>query len=197
MRCGVISDTHGSVAAWRNARAEVFQGVDVILHAGDVFYHGTRNPFPNGYDTLELAAEINACPIPVIIARGNCDSEVDQMVCNIPIQDPFAKLQCGDHAIIVQHWQRGGPAELDDLIDRFRPRVFITGHTHSTVLSVQGETLIVNPGSPSLTKRSDGKKTVATLELDHDGSVTARLIDLETGDELEELGLPPSKESAR
>ena len=128
-----------------------------------------------------------ACPKPIVIAQGNCDSEVDQMVLDIPIVAPFAELVCDGHKVIVQHWQRGGETELGDMIGRFQPRVFVTGHTHIPELRRVGETLIVNPGSPSLTKHPEGRKTVARVQIEVTGEVTAAIVDVDTGETLDEL----------
>lgn len=189
MLYGIISDTHGSLSAWERALAGPFSDVDKIIHAGDVFYHGTRNPMPDGYDTLRLAEAINRCAAPVAIAMGNCDSEVDQMVCDVPIVHPFLVLDEQGVRIMVQHWQHGGNAELAELLERFRPRIFVTGHTHVPELRVEGETLILNPGSPSLTKRKDGKRTVAKLEVGSDGGVRASILDVDSGEVLDEITL--------
>jgi putative phosphoesterase len=189
MLYGVISDTHGSFTAWKEALNGAFSGVDEIIHAGDVFYHGTRNPLPEGYDTLQLAEAINLCTVPLRIAMGNCDSEVDQMVCNIPIVHPFLLFAEEGVRVVVQHWQRGGDAELDEIIERFSPQVLVTGHTHVPEMRIKGDTLVLNPGSPSLTKRPDGKKTVAKLELSADGTIRASVLDLDSQEVLDEITL--------
>ena len=80
MRIGIISDTHGSTRAWLDAINGPFKDAEQIWHCGDVLYHGARNPLPKGYDTQELFELINNCSIPIRAVRGNCDSEVDQMV---------------------------------------------------------------------------------------------------------------------
>jgi len=187
MLLGVLSDTHGSVTAWDKAVAGPLADSDVIVHAGDIFYHGTRNPMPEGYDTQALACAMMACRKPIVIAQGNCDSEVDQMVLDIPIVAPFAELVYGTHRVIVQHWQRGGETELVDMLERFRPRVFVTGHTHVPELRTVGDTLIVNPGSPSLTKHPEGRKTVARVQIEETGEVAAAIVDVDTGETLDEL----------
>lgn len=189
MLYGVISDTHGSFTAWQKALDGPFSDVDKIIHAGDLFYHGTRNPIPDGYDTLRLAESINKCELPVAIAMGNCDSEVDQMVCDLPIIHPFLVLDEQSARIMVQHWQHGGNAELAELIERFRPRVFVTGHTHVPELRVEAQTLILNPGSPSLTKRDDGRRTVARLEVNADGKIHAWVLDMVSAEALDEISL--------
>jgi len=188
MLLGVISDTHGSLTAWDRAIAGPLADSDAIIHAGDVFYHGTRNPMPEGYDTPGLAQSIMACPKPIVIAQGNCDSEVDQMVLSIPIVAPFAELMCGEYQVLVQHWQRGGDDELADILERFRPRVFVTGHTHIPELRVVEDTVVVNPGSPSLTKHPEGRKTVARAQIEADGRVTVEIVDVDTGETLDQMG---------
>ena len=111
------------------------------------------------------------------------------MVCDVPIVHPFLVMDEQGVRIMVQHWQHGGDAELAELLQRFRPRVFITGHTHVPELRVEGETLILNPGSPSLTKRDDGKRTVAKLEVGSDGDVRASILDVDSGEVLDETTL--------
>ena len=78
MKIGIISDTHGHEMAWAHACERFFKGADLILHAGDVLYHGPRNPMKADYNPAGLVARINSCDIPVVIAKGNCDSSVDR-----------------------------------------------------------------------------------------------------------------------
>ncbi len=75
-RLGIISDTHGNLRAWQAALA-VWGEVDMILHAGDVLYHGPKNPLPEGYGPRELSEAMNASPVPLLFAQGNCDAEED------------------------------------------------------------------------------------------------------------------------
>lgn len=189
MFIGVISDTHGSLTAWTQAVDGPFSECDLIVHAGDIFYHGTRNPMPDGYDTPGLATAMMACETPIVIAQGNCDSEVDQMVLGIPISAPFATVPSPGGTVLVQHWQRGGHDELIDLLARFRPRVFVTGHTHIPELCVSSKSLVMNPGSPSLTNHPDGVKTVGRVRIEDDGSVDAEILNVETGKLLEHVTL--------
>ena len=62
--------------------------------------------------------------------------------------------------------------------------LFISGHIHQTVLEKRGATVFLNPGSAALSKRADGRNTVAVLE---DGKI--RIFDIDTGDVLHELAL--------
>jgi putative phosphoesterase len=90
MKIGIISDTHGHEMAWQKAYEKQFQDADMILHAGDVLYHGPRNPMKADYNPAGLVQRINTCPVPVIIAKGNCDSSVDASCLELPVQAPYA-----------------------------------------------------------------------------------------------------------
>lgn len=184
MRIGIISDTHGSLTAWERAITTVFRGVDLIVHAGDVLYHGPRNPLPEGYTPRELAAIINETPVPVVIARGNCDAEVDQVLVSWPLLSPYAFLQIKDLRILIHHGHGMEPAEMQAQAQRYRVQLFIYGHTHSPLLEKKSGVVFLNPGSPSLPKGEGGKPTVALLEDDR-----VFLIDLDSGNSIKSLAL--------
>lgn len=156
MKIGVISDTHGGAQGWRQAVAGPFVGAELILHAGDIFYHGPRNLMPPGYDPAALAQLINAAPAPVIIARGNCDSDVDQLVLDFPIQAPYALVVIEGLRIMVNHGTEFGLEDplpgLARLAAKYKLDVFVAGHTHTPTLQRAGGAIIMNPGSPALPK---------------------------------------------
>lgn len=175
MKVGIISDTHGCVPAWEQALAGPLAGVDLIVHAGDVLYHGPRNPLVPGYDPPTLAEKINACPVPVIIARGNCDAEVDQVLVDWPLQAPYAFLQLDDIRIMVQH-QVANEAEMQVLARKYRVNLFIYGHTHVAVCRQLDDLTCLNPGSPTLPKDEKKTPTVAVLN-----GRELELVDLNSG----------------
>ena len=78
MKIGVMSDTHGSLTYFEKA-LDVLSDCDVLIHGGDILYHGPRNDIPEGYNPKGLISKINSLDN-IIIARGNCDADVDQMV---------------------------------------------------------------------------------------------------------------------
>ena len=90
MKFGIISDTHGHELAWADAVSKFFGGAEMILHAGDVLYHGPRNPRKTDYNPAGLVERINTSNVPVVIARGNCDSSVDESCLDVPICAPYA-----------------------------------------------------------------------------------------------------------
>lgn len=185
MKIGILSDTHGHEMAWANAFSRFFDGAEMILHAGDVLYHGPRNPMKADYNPAGLVKRINTCTVPVVIAKGNCDSSVDASCLEVPICAPYAFVVADGLRILVTH----GDAcmtdeEKDAWAEKFHADLFVSGHIHTTVLEKRGNTVFLNPGSAALSKRADGKETCAVLE---DGVV--RVYDLETREVLHELAL--------
>lgn len=174
MKIAIVSDTHGCVETWRTLFARYFYDADLIIHAGDVLYHGPRNAIPAEYQPAALAQEINDCPVPLLIAAGNCDAEVDGMVLQYPLQNPFAFAQIEGVRILVYHGHGLSSEEKEKLAVRYKLQLFVEGHTHLPALAQKGETVFLNPGSPGMSKAEDGRGTFAILE---DGQVTLRYVD--------------------
>jgi len=163
MRIGVVSDTHGGLRSWNDITKGVFSEADLVIHAGDIFYHGIKNPQPDGYDTMGLAQAINDFPHPLLICKGNCDSEVDQLVVDIPIQSPYLVCQFDTLKLLVHHGHLMTEPEVERLASRWDFGVCISGHTHISRLEQKNNIIFLNPGSPSLPK-GDGIPTVALIE---------------------------------
>ncbi|MBR1696286.1 MAG: phosphodiesterase, partial [Selenomonas sp.] len=133
MKIGIISDTHGHEGAWQTAFDKQFHDADMILHAGDVLYHGPRNPMKADYNPAGLVEKINNCPVPVIIAKGNCDSSVDASCLELPIEAPYAYVVAEGLRIIVTHGDAVmTDAEKDKLAAHLKADLFISGHIHTT-----------------------------------------------------------------
>lgn len=178
MRIGIISDTHGSLYYFEKA-LEAIGKCDYMLHAGDVLYHGPRNPLPDGYSPKELAERINSINN-IVFASGNCDSDVDQMVINHPIQSPYAFLNIGSLRILVCHGYKDSIENLVEYAAKLGANVFVFGHSHVKKLYMSNSVVVLNPGSTSLPK--DGTHSAAVIE---NGSI--KLIDILTGETLETL----------
>ena len=176
MKIGIISDTHGHEGAWQTAFDKAFHDADMILHAGDVLYHGPRNPMKADYNPAGLVGKINNCPVPVIIAKGNCDSSVDASCLELPVQAPYAYVVYEGLRIIVTHGDSVmTDEEKDKMAAHLKADLFISGHIHTTVLEKRGQTVFLNPGSAALSKREDGRNTYAVLE-----DRTIRIFDIDT-----------------
>lgn len=183
MKVGIISDTHGSAECWAMACDKFFNKTDLIFHAGDVLYHGPRNRMTDGYRPAKLVEALEQCQVPIIAARGNCDSEVDMSVLSIPLAAPYAFAFVNGKRILITH---GHLAETQEeksgMAARFKADIFISGHTHVSVLERIGGTIFLNPGSPSLSKRKDGRSTIALMD---ESQISIR--DLYTGEILDSL----------
>ncbi len=162
-RIGVISDTHGDIQAWR-AAWRIWGDIDFVLHAGDVLYHGPRNPLPRDYAPADLAEAINNSEVPLFVARGNCDSDVDAMVLDCPLESRQVVVCWEGKLIFMEH---------GDNFSRFRERALrceadlaICGHTHVGSVVREGKTLFLNPGSASLPK---GRDPASVAFIDREG----------------------------
>ncbi|MHB9095106.1 MAG: phosphodiesterase [Eubacteriales bacterium] len=163
MKIGILSDSHGSAAAWEAAVSRFFSGCSLIIHAGDVLYHGPRNPLPDGHNPQKLAELINQSPVPVIFAKGNCDAEIDSVLLKYPVQAPYAMLYVKGKAVLVTHGQEMDTAKMKEMAGLYGAGIVISGHTHIPRLEQENETLFLNPGSCALPKSSEGP-TVAIWE---------------------------------
>ncbi|MDC7239869.1 MAG: phosphodiesterase, partial [Spirochaetales bacterium] len=149
MKIMVISDIHGKAPALKKVldiyREESFER---LLILGDILYHGPRNPLPEGYAPAEVVELLNPLKTEILAARGNCDSEVDQMLLEFPIMGDSAQLQLGTLRLVLTHGHLEAPRVAAPLAGELR----LSGHTHIPVLdTVEGVTFF-NPGSISLPK---------------------------------------------
>ncbi len=163
MKIGVVSDTHGCLNTWRDIYVKYFAACDFVIHAGDVLYHGPRNKIPKEYNPRELAEELNSCPVPLIIAAGNCDAEVDGLVLDMPVQAPYAYVFADGRRIVVNHGHNLDEAGRWATAKKLRASLLITGHSHVPELAKKNGVILLNPGSPGMSKRPDGHGTVARI----------------------------------
>ncbi|MBU2700264.1 putative phosphoesterase [Sporomusaceae bacterium BoRhaA] len=181
MKIAVVSDTHGCAQTWEIMYREHMKNIDSIIHAGDVLYHGPRNDIPAEYQPKVLSAALNKLPVPFYAVQGNCDAEVDSMVLDWPLYAPLIFLQQGDFQIVVQHGHTLSDEEKVKLAKRYHANLFISGHTHVPVLKKTEGVILLNPGSPAMSKRPDNRGTMAFL-VDH----KIQLIAIDNGEVLKE-----------
>jgi len=81
MKLMFASDIHGSLPATERI-VTLFEesGAQWLILLGDLLNHGPRNALPDGYAPAQVAERLNALAPRIIAVRGNCDSEVDQML---------------------------------------------------------------------------------------------------------------------
>ncbi len=160
MKIGVMSDTHGSLHFFEIAM-KYLGDCDKIIHAGDILYHGPRNDIPGGYNPKALAERINTLDN-IIFVKGNCDSDVDQMVIDHPIQNPYTMLDVDGISIMVTHGYIKSKDEMIEEAKKYKVDILIYGHTHKKELVKSGSLVVLNPGSTSIPK--DGSRSVAIIE---------------------------------
>ena len=86
MKLVIASDIHGSAYYCRKLLERLEEEKeDRLILLGDVLYHGPRNDLPKDYAPKEVIAMLNPLKEKILCVRGNCDTEVDQMVLEFPI----------------------------------------------------------------------------------------------------------------
>jgi putative phosphoesterase len=175
MKIGIISDIHGYPENFKKA-LELLKGCEMILCAGDILYHGPRNPILDGYNPKKLVEEIEANPIPILFARGNCDAEVDLMVLDKSIICENIFYEKDGIRFIVIHGQNESDERMKSIANTYKADVFISGHTHIRKLEKYEKTIFINPGSISVPK-GDGIPSVAIYE---DGVIS--FLDIRNGE---------------
>ena len=150
MNIMIASDIHGS-AYYCGKMLEAFdrEQSDKLLLLGDLLYHGPRNDLPRGYDPKEVIALLNARKERILCVRGNCDTEVDQMVLEFPIMADYCILFAGQHMIFATHGHRYHKDAMPPLGEG---DILRHGHTHIPAWEPCGSNLYLNPGSVSIPK---------------------------------------------
>ena len=166
MKLLIASDIHGSLSATKNV-IEAFEKeqADYLVFLGDAMYHGPRNPLPDEYKPAEVAKLLNTLKDKIIAVRGNCDSEVDQMLLDFPITADYQNipLTCENklfatHGHIFERVTIPASVKSGD--------VFAFGHIHLPILAKnEAGILILNPGSAALPKEGH-PPTYATISGD-------------------------------
>ena len=150
MKYMFASDIHGS-AYYCEMTLDAFgqSKADRLILLGDLLYHGPRNDLPKDYAPKKVIAMLNQHRDRILAVRGNCDSEVDQMVLDFPMMADYGLLALNGKTIYATHGhvyneERRPPMCPGD--------VLIHGHTHLPVARAMGDCYLLNPGSVSLPK---------------------------------------------
>ena len=151
MKLLIASDIHGDLESARIV-IESFKkhGCDKILLLGDILYHGPRNDLPSTYAPKDVIELLNGYRDYILAVRGNCDTEVDQMVLSFPILADYAYLSLDGLSVFATH---GHKFNLDSLPPLRPSEILLHGHTHLLCDVTFGEcNHYINPGSVALPK---------------------------------------------
>ena len=148
MKIMIASDIHGSafyckklLEAFKNEHAER------LLLLGDILYHGPRNDLPEGYAPKEVISMLNGIKEYILCVRGNCDTEVDQMVLEFPVLSEQALLSIDKTEMLAVHGHKPFPSVKGGT-------VILSGHTHIPKCEEKDGVLYMNPGSVSIPKEN-------------------------------------------
>jgi putative phosphoesterase len=154
VKIGVLADSHLYNSAVRplwDEVAEAFAGVDLIIHAGDIF----------GSSILDWLEQI----APVKAALGNWDD-----IHSDPRVERIHWLDIEGWRVAALHDMEPEDRPIDDMRRLFlsgrSADIFITGHTHYERIDFRDGVLQVNPGSPTLPHNFSSRLgTVGLIEL--------------------------------
>ena len=149
MKLMIASDLHGS-AYYAKKLMEAYseEKPQKLLLLGDILYHGPRNDLPRDYNPKEVIAMLNPIADKILCVRGNCDSEVDQMVLDFPIMADYCLLFEDGISIFASHghiYSEANPPKLH------KGDILLNGHTHVPACVNHGF-MYLNPGSVSIPK---------------------------------------------
>ncbi len=152
MKYFVASDIHGYPEYCEKIlMAYDREQADRLILLGDLLYFGPRNPLGSTYDPKGVISLLNARKDDLLCVRGNCDSDVDQMVLEFPILADYAILALGERLVYLTHGHVWNPSHLPPLK---KGDILLTGHTHVVACEeLAGGILYLNPGSPTYPKQ--------------------------------------------
>lgn len=128
MKYLIVSDIHGSLLALEQVLAFYRkQQCGMLCILGDILNYGPRNGIPQGLDPKGIAKRLNAMADEIVAIRGNCDSEVDQMLLDFPILSDYTLLVDNGKRFFLTH----GHIYNEDRLPKERGDCLFYGHTHT------------------------------------------------------------------
>lgn len=174
MKIMFASDIHGSFAATKKIKAAYeSERAEKLVLLGDILYHGPRNPLPDEYAPQSVAELFNSMKNELFCVRGNCDSEVDQMVLDFPIGADYALMYADNLTMLLTHGHLFDESKLPPIKSG---DIIISGHTHVPRAEKKNGIVFLNPGSAALPKQNFEK---SYMILD-DGCFTIKTFDNKT-----------------
>lgn len=152
MKLFIASDIHGSAHYCEKLLAEFDRtGAEKMLLLGDILYHGPRNDLPKGYNPKAVIEMLNNINDKILCVRGNCDTEVDQMVLGFPVLADYAVIYDGKTTIYATHGHNYNENNLPPLQ---KGDILLHGHTHIPACNEHEDYTYINPGSVSIPKEN-------------------------------------------
>ena len=159
MKILVASDLHGSWA-WTKKLLNKFEEekADKLLLLGDLYYHGPRNPLPDEYDPKKVCEALNGLKDKLVVVKGNCDAEVDEMISNFEFGQTYS-FEIFGKKVFASHGHKYNPDNLPEA----EFDIMLYGHFHVPTITEKDKKLFVNVGSVSLPK-NDSEHSYVILD---------------------------------
>lgn len=146
----IASDIHGSAYYCRKLLERYREEkADKLILLGDILYHGPRNDLPREYAPKEVIAMLNPLRNEILCVRGNCDTEVDQMVLDFNVLCEQACVYVNDKTLVLAHGHKLDEKNIPALKDG---DYLVCGHTHIPKCEKREQYTYINPGSVSIPK---------------------------------------------
>lgn len=154
MKFLIATDLHGSnYYAQKLIEAFNQHKADKLLLLGDILYHGPRNDLPRDYNPKAVFELLNNYSSKIIAVKGNCDSEVDQMVLCFPMMNEQNTIFADG---VTMHMTHGHKYNLENNFPASEGDVVLFGHIHLVVDTLIDGVRYLNPGSISIPKDDKG-----------------------------------------
>ena len=162
MKLLICSDIHGDLDSMEKVlSAATYECAEKIIILGDLLYHGPRNDLPETYAPKKVIELLNKNKESILAVRGNCDTEVDQMVLEFPILADYAFILEDGLRIFATHGHHHNTATPPPLS---KGDILLHGHTHILKYEEFGNgNYYLNPGSAALPKEGN-PRTYMTYE---------------------------------
>ena len=148
MKVLVISDIHGSgYYAEKIKEIEKREQPDKIVLLGDLYYHGPRNDLSQEYNPMKVAGILNSLKNKLLVVRGNCDAEVDEMISEFEFNDHIV-MEINGKMFYFTHGHKYNIEKIP--YDDFD--IMMYGHIHQGFIDEKEGLVFANPGSISLPK---------------------------------------------
>lgn len=152
MRLLVISDIHGSYYyAKKILEIEKREKPDKIILLGDLYYHGPRNDLTQEYNPMEVSKILNSLKDKLLVVKGNCDAEVDEMISEFPFEE-YIEMNVNGYNIFLSHGHKYNIDNLPPL--GIKIDIMMYGHFHVGFIKEKDGIVFANPGSISLPKEN-------------------------------------------
>ena len=153
MKLFIASDIHGDLdSAEKLVEAYKASKADKMILLGDILYHGPRNDLPATYAPRAVIELLNSIKDELLCVRGNCDTEVDQMVLDFPLLADYTWISVDGISMLAtqgHNYNQMTPPPLK------KGDILLCGHTHIPLFQNFGkDNMYINPGSVSIPKEN-------------------------------------------